>query len=60
MKTMITIFADEGKILTNGEIFGTTISLAEGESADKYYEITKDEYEKITEAEAGEALDKLI
>lgn len=47
MKTMITIFADEGKILTDGENFGTTISLAEGESVDKYTEITKEEYEEI-------------
>ena len=47
MRKMITIYADEGKILTDGEIYGTTISLAEGESAEKFYEITKEEYDKI-------------
>ena len=46
MRKMITIYADEGKILTDGEIYGTTISLAEGESAEKFYEITKEEYTK--------------
>lgn len=54
MKTMLTIFADEGKVLTNGEIFGTVISLAEGESTDKFYEITEEEYEEILKAEAEE------
>ena len=46
MRKMITIYADEGKVLTDGEIYGTTISLAEGESAEKFYEITKEEYNK--------------
>ena len=50
MKKMITLYADEGKVLTNGEIYGTTISLAEGESTDKFYEITEDEYEEILKA----------
>ena len=49
MRKMITIYADEGKILTDGEIYGTTISLAEGESAEKFYEITKEEYDKTLE-----------
>ena len=56
MKTMIMLYADEGKILTDGENFGTTISLAEGESADKYTEITREEYDKIIEAEAAEVV----
>lgn len=47
MRKMITIYADEGKILTNGEDYGTTISLAEGISEDGYYEITKEEYKRI-------------
>lgn len=45
----ITIRADEGKWLTDGEIYGKTISLAEGVSVDDYYEITNEEYESITE-----------
>lgn len=51
MKQRIIIYADEGKVLTNGEIYGKKIYLAEGESADSYYEISKDEYEKIIESE---------
>ena len=47
MKKMITIYADEGKILTNGETYGTTISLADGVDETGFYEITQEEYEKI-------------
>lgn len=39
------IKAKEGYILTNGEIYGTEIFLAEGMSADDFYEITREEYE---------------
>lgn len=41
----ITIRADEGKWLTDGENYGKTISLAEGVSVDNYYEISNEEYE---------------
>jgi hypothetical protein len=44
---MITIFADKGKVLTNGITYGTTISLAEGENGNEYYEITEEEYREI-------------
>lgn len=47
MKKMITIYAAEGKILTNGETYGTTISLAEGLDESGFYEITQEEYENI-------------
>jgi hypothetical protein len=47
MKKMITLYADEGKVLTNGEVYGTTISLAEGIDGSEFYEITEAEYETI-------------
>lgn len=47
MKSRLTIYADEGKILTDGEIFGRIIHLADGEDASKYYEITEEEYNSI-------------
>ena len=43
----ITIRADEGKWLTDGENYGKTISLADGVSVDDYHEITDAEYEEI-------------
>lgn len=43
----ITIRADEGKWLTDGENYGKTMSLAEGVTIDKYFEITNEEYETI-------------
>ena len=48
--------ADEGFVYTNGEIYGTTIYLAEGISADGFYQITREEYENILreEEEANE------
>ena len=49
MKQMITLYADAGKILTDGNIYGTTISLAEGEQAESFYEIDKEEYDKMLE-----------
>lgn len=52
MRKMTTLFADEGMILTDGENYGTTVSLAEGETGENYREITKEEYEaKIREEE---------
>lgn len=54
MKSMITLYADEGMILTDGEIFGTTIQLAENRTADGIKEISLDEYNRILEAEEEE------
>lgn len=47
----IVLKADEGFVYTNGEIYGTTIYLAEGVSANGFYQITKEEYENILREE---------
>lgn len=49
MKTMVTLIADAGKVITNGTDYGTTIQLANGVSADGYHEITLEEYNTILE-----------
>jgi hypothetical protein len=51
MRKMITLYADEGKVLTNGSEYGTTISLSEGSVPDNYYEITLEEYQEIMATE---------
>jgi hypothetical protein len=41
------LHARDGMILTNGEIYGTQIYLADGVDASAFYEITREVYEKI-------------
>lgn len=55
MKTRVILYADEGKILTNGETYGRRIYLADTASPDDYYEITREEYENIKAEEALQA-----
>ena len=47
MKKRTVIYADDGMVLTDGNIYGTTIFLAEGESGNSYKEITRAEYDAI-------------
>ena len=57
MKSMTTLYADEGMILTDGENYGTTMQLAENRPADDIREISMEEYNNILEAEAKKALE---
>lgn len=43
----IKIEAEEGKILTDGNVYGTVIFLGKDKSAEDFHEIPKEEYEKI-------------
>lgn len=43
----IILTADEGMYLTNGDTYGTTVVLPKGADISKWYEITKEEYERI-------------
>ena len=47
MKIRNIIYAEEGMVLTNGEIYGKEIYLAEGVLPDTFYEITEAEYETV-------------
>ncbi len=47
MKQRITLYAEDGMILTDGVHFGTVIHLALGADAESYHEITREEYEQI-------------
>jgi hypothetical protein len=51
-----TLQARDGMILTNGEIYGTQIYLAEGVDASAFYEITREEYEAILKLQEIERL----
>ncbi|MBQ8248484.1 MAG: hypothetical protein IJY93_01185 [Clostridia bacterium] len=46
------ITASDGHILTDGEIYGKTIYLAEGMDESAFHEITEEEYAAIRDAEA--------
>ena len=47
MKQRIVLYAEDGKVLTNGTEYGTVIYLADGVNADSFHEITQEEYEKV-------------
>ena len=52
MKTRTILYADEGMVITDGEIYGEAIFLAEGQSEDTFREITKQKYEEILQEDA--------
>lgn len=42
----IILKADEGKYLTDGETYGKTVVLPESADANKWYEVSEEEYNK--------------
>lgn len=47
MKKRLIIYADDGMVLTDGEIYGTEIYLADTAKAEDFHEITQAEYDEI-------------
>ena len=45
MRTRVILYADKGKVLTDGTVYGTQINIAEGMTAEGFREITEEEYE---------------
>lgn len=45
------IFANDGYMLTDGNVYGKIIDLGKFDSEDNYYQITTEEYEKIIAVE---------
>ena len=56
MRNVIT--ATDGHVLTNGDIYGKVIYLAEGMECECFYEITLDEYNSLMAAETSREDDK--
>ena len=54
MNKRIVLNAREGYVLTNGEVYGRQIYLAEGVEPSTFHEITEKEYQKILEAQDAE------
>ena len=46
---ILRLIAADGMILTNGSTYGREVYLGNGDSPDNWWEITLDEYNKITE-----------
>ena len=49
------ITADEGKVLTNGQAYGTEVYLGKGDSVLNWYEITREQYEQIMREQEEQA-----
>ena len=57
MKKLVVLYAEAGKVLTNGEIYGKQINLAEGMTADDFHEITDAEYAEVMKEQEAEMED---
>jgi hypothetical protein len=52
--TRIKLTANDGYILTNGEVYGKEIYLGVNDSPDNWHEITDEEYAEVLKAEESE------
>ena len=55
MKIQKVIHAEDGMILTNGEVYGKIVFLADGSDENSFHEITDAEYEEIRKREEARA-----
>lgn len=54
ISTRTVLHADEGMVLTDGTVYGRTVMLGDGRTAEEFHEITEAEYEAaIAEEEAA-------
>lgn len=51
-KTYVMLTADEGMILTNGEVYGKVIALGNGDAPENYREISQADYEAFLAEQA--------
>ena len=51
VENQIVLKAEEGKLLTNGDTFGTIVYLAKNDNADNWYEITIKEYQETLKSQ---------
>lgn len=49
------ITASEGMMLTNGEVYASSVRLGDWDSADNWHEVSKEEYEKKMAEMASDA-----
>lgn len=50
------LYAHDGMIYTNGEVYGVQIHLADGVDRNSFYEITMEEYDRILAEQEKEAM----
>ena len=55
--TVKRIVADDGKLLTDGEIYGKVIFLGANRNSEEFYEITQEEYDELFKEEIDEDID---
>ena len=55
MKERKVLYAEEGRVLTDGQTYGKVIFLADGENGYNFYEITDEEYENIMKSQDEKA-----